>query len=440
MRLSSSLVALSCLAPTLLLSACGTSVPLDNTAPPPTMESPDMAPSAAQDGAVSAPADFGDNGAPSNMYPAPFPDPPQVISLRGAVLTAPRIIPIFFAGDDANLAAKIADFSAKIGTSEFWKQTTSEYRVGPATSTPLVTIAETLANTVDDSAIQAWLAGKLNNNDPALPALGPQDIFLIHYPANVTITFKYGGGVQKSCSSFGGYHSNIELDAKHRHQTVAYAVIPRCKVNGSQLDALTVVDSHELTEAATDPYPQTGPAYAQVDEDHFLWALLIGGGEVSDMCEALRDANVKPQDLGYVVQRGWSNAAAKGGHNPCVPAPAGPYYNAVPEFNEYVDYYTGGVTYSLPGINIPVGQSRTITLDLFSDGPTAPFTVNARNSRFSGTYLSFALDRTTGVNGEKLHLTITSNSQSPRAGIPFVIESSLNGATYTWYGLVGQAQ
>ena len=47
----------------------------------------------------------------------------------------------------------------------------------------------------------------------------------------------------------------------------------------------------------------------------------------------------------FMVQRTWSNAAAKAGHDPCVPAPATPYIAAEPMFTESVpfDGYTGTV-------------------------------------------------------------------------------------------------
>lgn len=392
-------------------------------------------------GAVLMPVDAGDNGAPSDVYPAPFPAPPQAIRYNGGrVLAAPRFVPVFFSGDDMATATKLIDFTGKIGASAFWKQTTAEYGVGPGTAAPAVMLAEVASGTIDDSKIKSWLTAKLNSDDPAFPAVGTDDIYILNYPSGVTITLTDNGAVSRSCRDFGAYHGNVRLDNNHKLQRVAYAVIPRCRAfgGGSVTDQLTVSTSHELTEAATDPYPSNGPAYAQVDDEHINWMMLLGGGEVSDLCQNLPDANVRPDDLApYAVQRGWSNAAAMGGHDPCVPAPAAPYFAAAPELPDYVEYTVGSSIVGVLGVQIPVGQKRTITLDLFSDGPTKPFLVNARNTG-RGTYLSFSLDRNLGVNGEKVHLTISSNSEAPNFNANFVVTATLNNVVHSWYAVVGQ--
>jgi hypothetical protein len=51
--------------------------------------------------------------------------------------------------------------------------------------------------------------------------------------------------------------------------------------------------------------------------------------------------------------------------------------------------------------------------------------------------LDFAWDRTMGVNGEKLHLTITTKAADTLIGgaHPFVISSALGSVTQHWAGL-----
>ncbi len=97
------------------------------------------------------------------------------------------------------------------------------------------------------------------------------------------------------------------------------------------------------------------------------------------------------------------------------------------------------------GITIPVGQSATIEVDLFSDADThGPWTVEASDvlSTYYGNYgltssMSFAWDRTQGVNGEKLHLTITVTSTSVVANAHAFMITSTQGARQTvWPGLV----
>lgn len=392
-------------------------------------------------GAVVIPVDAGDNGAPSDAFPAEHPDPPQVVRLMaGKVLANPRFIPVFFSGDDKTLAGKATDFETRIGASDYWKQTTAEYGVGPGTATAAVMLAEAAPASIDDSKIRSWLQTKLNSGDPAFPAVEADDVYVLHYPSGTSITLSGSGGVSQSCRQFGAYHGNVRLDANHKSQRVAYAVIPRCRGfgGGSTLDVLTNSVSHELTEAATDPYPSNGAAYAQVDDEHINWMTVNSGGEVSDMCQNVMNSSMRPMELSpFLVQRGWSNAAAMAGHDPCVPAPAQPYFAAAPELPDLVDYTIGNQTVAVLGVNIPVGEKRTITLDLFSDAPTEKFVVNARNYGRTN-YLSFSLDRNAGVNGEKLHLTIKSNFESPTLAADFVVTATLNGLVHSWYGVVGQ--
>ena len=271
-------------------------------------------------GAVVEPIDAGDNGAPSDVYPAPFMAPPEVMRSGGPVLDEPRFVPVFFSNDDMTLVPRVFDYEKKVATSNYWKEVTSEYGVGPATVTNPVVLSETATGTIDDSKIRTWLAAKLNAGDPAFPAPTTDDIVVLHYPSTATITLTSSGGqVSRSCREFGAYHGDTQLDNAHNRMRVAYAVIPRCRSQGSTFDTMTLSESHELIEAATDPYPRTNPAYSSLESDYYHWQALTSGGEVSDLCQISFDSDIRPAELGYVVQRSWSNAAAKAGSNPVRP-------------------------------------------------------------------------------------------------------------------------
>src|SRR5205807_938811 len=99
-----------------------------------------------------------------------------------------------------------------------------------------------------------------------------------------------------------------------------------------------------------------------------------------------------PSDLGFEVARGWSNAAAAAGHNPCAPSSA-TYFNSAPVLPDTVGYTDSGSSAVSKGINIPVGSTGTLLVDLFSDAPTAPWTVSAFEE--TGSNLSFTWDKTT---------------------------------------------
>jgi hypothetical protein len=91
------------------------------------------------------------------------------------------------------------------------------------------------------------------------------------------------------------------------------------------------------------------------------------------------------------------------------------------------------------GAAIAPGASKVIDVALYSEADVGPWTVTALSVPVGGSNLSFAWDRTTGNNGDVLHLTITVNYvESSYGGEPFLIESTLGGETNYWLGYVGQ--
>jgi hypothetical protein len=134
-------------------------------------------------------------------------------------------------------------------------------------------------------------------------------------------------------------------------------------------------------------------------------------------------------------------------HDPCVPAAAGQaFFDSAPVLTETVTF-ASALTPSIvtKGITIPIGQSKTIEVDLFSDGDTGgPWTVTADDvlHKYYGSYgipatLAFQWDRTSGVNGEKLHLTVTVTSASLIGnGHAFAITSTLGRRVVVWPGMV----
>jgi hypothetical protein len=389
--------------------------------------------------------DLSDDPPPSNTYPAKHPDPPQVITGGGPVLTAPVFVPIFFSNDDATQKASLEDFVAKVGATNYWITAVQEYGVGAATAAKPVELTEAAPATLDDNGVQTWLAGKLNGNDAAFPQPTGNSLYIINYPATTTITMQSGpgGGSSQSCQTFGGYHSNLQLDTKHNSMMVAYAVIPRCSgaAGLDEMQTTTGSTSHEMVEAATDPYPQDQPAYGQVDNDHLFWIFGIGGGENGDMCAQNPGAFHQFPELNYTVQRIWSNASVSAGHDPCIPTlPNEVYFNSVPELNDMVTVLG---QYQMLGVQVPVGTTKTIDLDLYSDADThGPWTVKVVDSSTimggGASDFKFSLDRNQGQNGEKLHLTITTMKKGQYGVGIFYIISTLGNQKNLWLGLIGE--
>ena len=94
-------------------------------------------------------------------------------------------------------------------------------------------------------------------------------------------------------------------------------------------------------------------------------------------------------------------------------------------------------------MTIPVGKSKTIEVDLYSDMPTSgPWTVGTVDlvaQYFNQpASLTFKWDKTSGQNGDRLNLTITVTSAQPLfgGGHPFIITSTLGSKVNEWAGLV----
>lgn len=371
---------------------------------------------------------------PSTTYPAPHPAPPRVVDLGGPVLVSPVLHAVTFGGDDPTVVAQLTDFVAQLGATAYWHATTSEYGVGAATAGPAIALTETPTGTLDDVAIQSWLAGKLNADDPAFPAADENTLFVLFYPAGVTVT----SGSATGCSDFGSYHSNLTLDAAHGNRDVAYVVTPRCTTFGgvTGIGAMTAPTSGVLVSAATDPHPLTTPAYGGVDETHTIWLYALGGGEVGSLCAQESEAFTTFAELPYAVQRSWSNAAAMAGHDPCVPAPSTPYFAAAPVLPD-TSMVAGAM---IESVHIAVGATRTVEVDLFSDAATSgPISVTALDlAALSGgtPHLSLAIDPASGLNGQHLVLSITVLSAGTGGSEPFVLSASVGGASHLWVGAV----
>jgi hypothetical protein len=417
---------------------------------------PDASSEAGTDGPADAPADV-DNGAPSTNYPAPHPPMPQLVNNAGGpVLTTPKVYLVFYPGYPYETQLK--DFAQKVVASTYWGTTTQEYGVGALAYAGAIELTgQTAPTNISSTDIQTWVEGQIQAGTFGTP--DPEAIYTLFYPQSTTITQPNPVSTllpsPQSCVAFGGYHDNaqVALTDGGAAKNFAYAVIPTCSTD---VNSLTSVVSHEWVEASTDPYVTSngaftltgGPnaAFFSQDQDHIIWDLL-GGGEAGDQCEPEGNAiYVTPTDIGYGVQRTWSNASAKGSHDPCVPGISGAFFDAAPVLTETVTFtssFIGNVTSK--GVTIPVGQSKTIEVDLFSDGDTGgPWQVTADDvlAKYYGSYgltatLSFAWDRQQGQNGEKLHLTVTVTGTSIVGnGHAFMITSSKGGRQAVWPGLV----
>ncbi len=347
-------------------------------------------------------------------YPASHPAPPQVQNQQGPVLATPKVIPIFFANDTEQ--PQIEDFLHQLAASSYWSATTAEYGVTSLTIASSIVASGAPPTTLDTVAIESSL-GAYSDGDP-------NDLFAIFYPSSTTISDPLFG---TSCTDFAGFHFQ-----GLKNPQLVYAVLPRCASAGALtgLDGLTAALSHELVESATDPFLQTAPAWGFTDVDHLIWSFLPGA-EVADMCD------LEPQSFQrlvgpYFVQRSWSNAAARSGHDPCVPALATPYFNAAPVLLAKQEITFQSQVLTTNGLALALGETKTIAVELFSDAPTSDWSVDAFDTAQPPS-ITFAWDAQSGDNGTTLHLSLTRTSA---ASSEIVIESKSGTSTNLWFAYV----
>ncbi len=359
------------------------------------------------DGAADAGHDASDPIDPT--YPAAHTAIPPVDFNGGRVLTAPKIVTVTFGADSQR--ALVEQLGDTLTSSTWWDAVRAGYCapqasancVGKGTGGGHVNFPTTgLPTSFTDSArggpstIQEFLQQHIN--DGSLPAPTDQTIYAVYLPAGVSITVD----ADASCQVFLGYHNTLSVTPEAGAAIpVAYTIVPRCN---SSTTNTTLSASHELIEAATDPdVGLNSVGYYMLNR---TWA--FGGGEVGDLCVDVTNAGGDHyNESGLIVQRSWSNASAKAGHDPCVPIPPDQvFFGAAPGAKQQE-------------ISLAVGASTTIELTAFSDAPMADWTLSAVDfGQYLGTgsHLGFSFDKTTVHNGSKVQLTVTLKSAPGQGG------------------------
>jgi hypothetical protein len=311
------------------------------------------------------------------------------------------LVTITFAADPNS--AKDGAFGDFVVGSTWLETVGADYGIVSATHVKKAVLTQTAAATVKDADIQALIAAKIK--DGTLPSAN-QSLYLIYYPPGSVVQSVFDGAdtcTSVGSSAIGGYH----WEGKNGTAPFAYAVVPTCK--NEALADIQASASHELMEAATDPFPSTKPAWVLTDATN-PWSAL--DGEVADFCELETTS-----EGGYSLQQIWSNSAAKANdRDPCIPAPATPFYNATA---------TPATVQS-----VAAGQSFTFEIKGWSSAAVAPWMLSADSfSSALGGGTSFdpkpTLDASTLGNGQSAHLTISvpAGTASQASALIFVTSS-----------------
>jgi hypothetical protein len=382
------------------------------------------------------------------VYPALALTVPQVVGKSDGILRAPVVRAVTFAGDP--MQPHIEDLVSHLADPAYWG-VTAEYGVGPLTVGPPIHVTDPAPESADTSQVDAWVQSRFDGTHPEFGTPDSSTIYVVFYPATT-------GLIYEATPWCGAYHSATTVAGVVGATPVVYAAVADCvsPPSDAAFAPLDLAASHEVAEAATDSCIGGCQGFS-VGFDQYAWSAIglfgsgpslqvFGSGEVADLCETGDDGFTVPGTL-FDVQRVWSNAAMRAGHDPCVPEThvGAPYFNAMPALPDAIDFaLDANSSVETRGVQVPMGRSRVVELDLYSDadthGPWNLTTITYDLDPFDfkrGPHLTVKLDRTTGQNGEKAYLTITRKTEGTASTILYV-NSSLGSVTRVWPLAVSQ--
>jgi hypothetical protein len=283
----------------------------------------------------------------------------------------------------------------------------AEYGIGAGSVLAAIAKPESAPHVIDDNEIADLLFAGLA--DGSLPMPTPNTLYTFVFPTLTMVTY----GSSASCEDFLGYH-----DAARRNGVeVAYAVIADCRYEESVFaDMRGSVLSHELIEAATDPFPITNPGW-QLRDPASPW--LAMGEEVADLC--LRgDSSGLAQDM--VSQRSWSNAAASAEQDPCVP-------------HEYGDTFFNVVTDTNALLRIRPGEHQVIHLEGFASNDVDSWIFSAEPAKKDAATLTLGANALGPGESTTLDISVPASTDVGSLIRMYVYSERGTGATYQWHFL-----
>jgi hypothetical protein len=223
----------------------------------------------------------------------------------GPVIKNVNVVPVYWNANVA-LQTNINAFYSAVTTGQYMTFLSQYSTVSPAQTigngtrgTPFVDTNATAA--VTDAQVQARLNSLFTSG--ALPAPNNNNLYMVHFPAGMTIT---DSGGSKSCVVFCAYHGTYVRNG----QNVYYGIIPDMGSGGCQsgcgtstvVNNTTSVASHEFAEAVTDPAVGLATVYGPP----LAWYNATYG-EIGDICNGQQSTAVLADGKSYSVQKEWSN-------------------------------------------------------------------------------------------------------------------------------------
>lgn len=247
----------------------------------------------------------------------------------GAVLSNVKVIAVFWGKNvDQEVVRDIGGFYSHVVNSTYidWldeyntkilsttgKPGTNQ-NIGRGSFVGGITITPANSGTrLDKKDIEAEIEWQINNGGLTVPTANT--LYMIHFPAGITLLT----GGQASCTAWCGDHEGFH---SAKHGDVAYAMLPDigpscgsgCTFAGNDFDSMTVIVSHELIESITDPMcPDIGvnPAFPAA------W-LAADQNEIGDICAGpgVPLASLTSASRKYAIQAEFDNTtnSCKGGN------------------------------------------------------------------------------------------------------------------------------
>lgn len=334
---------------------------------------------AAGDAPDSSPDDVVDPDA-TPFEPASHDPLPQVNSRGGPVLAHPGVVLITY--PNTPVADQAEQFIRWYLASDALHEAGADYGVDRGTLVTRVQMTTPLpsyvASTTIIQPIHAMIAdGRIPSSpDPSQPYL-----YLMLLPPTTT-RVDAPWGLIHFCADEAGFHSQFGTTFEPLAM-VSTACIPADRGLATDLEVVSEIASHEIFEAATNPFVGTRPAYVLGESN--VWSFY--GSELADLCSWSYERTAD----GHVVARSWSNSAAAAGRNPCVP------YSAQSP-------YRGVAIAPSARLTAHAGETLQLTLRGWSMVRTPPWRIRTFASGDSALQLS--LDHDTIGNGDEAALTV----------------------------------
>jgi hypothetical protein len=328
---------------------------------------------------------------------------PQFADMGGPKLTHPELVFISYA-DDFSASYNWAHYSRDLVASYWLDAVGKDYGIGAGSVLAAVVRPDPAPEMIDDAQIVDLLFAGLA--DSSLPMPTPNTLYMFVFPAQTMVTV----GTFASCDDFYGYHDS----ARHNGVEVAYAVVAECFDPATPgVDARGTTISHELIEAATDPFPVTNPGW-QLRDPASPW--LAMGEEVADLCER-GDATDTYVDM--ISQRSWSNSEAADEQDPCVP-------------QRYGDTYFNVVADNQALLRIRPGEHQTVHLEGFATRDVDSWIFSAKPSQKDAATLTLGANALGPGKSTTLDIAVPSSSRVGSLLTLYAYSERGTGSTYQW--------